>query len=89
MGVQSMRAKLGRTPLFDHSLEGVVYTSQAYSCIYEWIDEDTKNKLKTELLGSSDYRQLFLRPIFIMIAVFVPLGYLSINYSAKEIKQVG
>lgn len=27
-------------------------------------------------------------PIFIMIAVFVPLGYLSINYFAKEIKQV-
>ncbi len=28
-------------------------------------------------------------PIFIMIAVFVPLGYLSINYFAKEIKPVG
>ena len=28
-------------------------------------------------------------PIFIMIAVFVPLGYLSINYFAKEIKQIG
>lgn len=27
-------------------------------------------------------------PIFIMIAVFVPLGYLSINYFAKEIRQV-
>ncbi|WP_445748518.1 MFS transporter [Polaribacter sp.] len=27
-------------------------------------------------------------PIFIMIAVFVPLGYLSINYFAKEIKQI-
>ena len=27
-------------------------------------------------------------PIFIMIAVIVPLGYLSINYFAKEIKQV-
>lgn len=28
-------------------------------------------------------------PIFIMIAVFVPLGYLSINFFAKEIKPVG
>lgn len=28
-------------------------------------------------------------PIFVMIAVFVPLGYLSINYFAKEIKPVG
>lgn len=28
-------------------------------------------------------------PIFIMIAVFVPLGYLSINYFAKEIKPIG
>ncbi len=28
-------------------------------------------------------------PIFIMIAVFVPLGYLSINFFAKEIKPIG
>ncbi|RED96592.1 MFS transporter [Marinoscillum furvescens] len=28
-------------------------------------------------------------PIFVMIAVFVPLGYLSINFFAKEIKPVG
>jgi len=28
-------------------------------------------------------------PIFIMIAAFVPLGFLSINYFAKEIKPVG
>lgn len=27
-------------------------------------------------------------PIFVMIAVFVPLGYLSINYFAKEIKSI-
>lgn len=27
-------------------------------------------------------------PIFIMIAVFVPLGYLSINFFAKEIKRI-
>jgi ACS family hexuronate transporter-like MFS transporter len=27
-------------------------------------------------------------PIFIMIAIFVPLGYLSINYFAKEIKPI-
>ncbi len=28
-------------------------------------------------------------PIFIMIAVFVPLGYLSINFFAKKIKPIG
>ena len=28
-------------------------------------------------------------PIFVMIAVFVPLGYLSINFFAKEIKPIG
>lgn len=28
-------------------------------------------------------------PIFVMIAIFVPLGYLSINYFAKEIKPIG
>lgn len=28
-------------------------------------------------------------PIFVLIAVFVPLGYLSINYFAKEIKPIG
>jgi len=28
-------------------------------------------------------------PIFVMIAIFVPLGYLSINFFAKEIKPVG
>lgn len=28
-------------------------------------------------------------PIFIMIALFVPLGYLSINFFAKEIKPIG
>ena len=28
-------------------------------------------------------------PIFILIALFVPLGYLSIKYFAKEIKPVG
>jgi ACS family hexuronate transporter-like MFS transporter len=28
-------------------------------------------------------------PIFILIAVFVPLGYLSINFFAKEIKPIG
>ena len=28
-------------------------------------------------------------PIFIMIAVFVPLGYLAINFFAKEIKPIG
>lgn len=27
----------------------LVYTSQAYDCIYEWLDEDTVNKLNTEL----------------------------------------
>jgi hypothetical protein len=27
----------------------LVYTSQAYDCIYEWIDEDTRNKLNTVL----------------------------------------